>query len=245
MADRYFVDEPISGTSATIRGAEAHHLLHVMRAKPSDVVILFDGSGAEFSARISQVARGHLDLSILERHEVNRELPVSVTLGVALPKGDRQRWLIEKAVELGMARLVALDTSRGVVRPNASTLERLRRTAIEASKQCGRNCVMEITLADFTDYLRESPDIAHRYVAHPIENASKRVNESTLSMHSSSDIFAAIGPEGGFTEAEIAAAIEVGWWPLDLGPRILRIETAALAVATLAGLGQLPHQRGV
>ncbi|MBX9788392.1 MAG: 16S rRNA (uracil(1498)-N(3))-methyltransferase [Pirellulales bacterium] len=245
MGDRYFVDEPILGTSATLQGAEAHHLLHVMRAKPGAEVTLFDGTGAEFPARVTQAVRERVELSILERRDLNRELSVSVTLGVALPKGDRQRWLVEKAVELGVARLVVLKVSRGIVRPNANTLERLRRTVIEASKQCGRNRLMEIKLADFADFVRDAPANTQRYIAHPTTNTDERTIKAAPSEPAPSSISAAIGPEGGFTEGEVSGAIELGWRPLDLGPRILRVETAALAVATLAGLGQLPHQRSV
>ena len=134
MTQRYFVDNPIAGENVTLTGAEAHHLLHVMRAKPGDEVVLFDGSGDEFPARVEALRRSEADVVILGRHTVNRELPCPVTLGVALPKGDRQRWLVEKAVELGVTRLIPLETARSVAQPNAKAIERLRRAVIEASK---------------------------------------------------------------------------------------------------------------
>src|SRR5579885_1803665 len=108
MADRYFVAEPITGNSARLADEEAHHLAHVMRAKPGQEVVLFDGGGAEWRARVARVGRSEIELELLTRHEVDRELSCELTLGVALPKGDRQKWLVEKAVELGVRRLVPL-----------------------------------------------------------------------------------------------------------------------------------------
>src|SRR3990172_5023056 len=144
MSDRYFVAEPISPGRVVLAGPEAHHLIHVMRAAAGMRIVLFDGSGAEFPAVVQQVGRSELELSALSREEVNRELPIDVTLGVALPKGDRQKWLVEKAVELGVTRIIPLRTQRGVAQPVEQALVRLRRSVIEASKQCGRNRLLQI-----------------------------------------------------------------------------------------------------
>ena len=241
MADRYFVDEPITGTDITLSGAEAHHLLHVMRARAGTEITLFDGSGAEYIGRIQQVARDRLELTIVERREVDRESGVQLTLGVALPKGDRQRWLLEKAVELGVTHLVAIVTARAVVRPNDSTIDRLRRTVIEASKQCGRNRLMDVSTAAWPEFSRVAPATAVRLIAHPggVTNRSASPVFTQAPVSQRPAICAAVGPEGGFTDAEVAAAMELGWQPLDLGARILRIETAAIAIAALASFGQL------
>ncbi|MGE0534563.1 MAG: 16S rRNA (uracil(1498)-N(3))-methyltransferase [Pirellulales bacterium] len=248
MVDRYFVDEPIAGTQATLRGSEAHHLMHVMRAKPGEVVSLFDGSGAEYLARVAEVTRERVGLEIVERRELDREAPVRVTLAVALPKGDRQRWLAEKAVELGVWRLIALESSRSISKPSDGALERLRRAVIEASKQCGRNRLMEIATAKWSMFLNLVPSSATRYIAHPAAATPPQMPTSQPAaaplVSSDSDqaqveIVVAIGPEGGFTEAELAEAVSRGWQPLNLGPRVLRVETAAVAAATLAGLGCL------
>src|SRR6478736_5732652 len=91
MADRYFVESPIEGSEARLVGGEAHHLTHVMRAKVGHEITLFDGSGAEFAARVERIERAQIVLSVLERREVNRELSFELTLAVALPKGDRRR----------------------------------------------------------------------------------------------------------------------------------------------------------
>lgn len=131
MPDRYFTQPPINSDHATLDGAEAHHLIHVMRAKAGTRVTLFDGSGAEFAAQVEKVGRSDVQLAILARQEVDRELPLEVVLGVSLPKGDRQKWLVEKAVELGVDRIVPLITARSVAQPVQQALERLQRSVIE------------------------------------------------------------------------------------------------------------------
>src|SRR5262245_27390648 len=132
MTQRYFVESAITDSRATLSGSEAHHLLHVMRGRAGDEVTLFDGSGAGFAARVERCGRSEVELAILARAEINRELPRELVLGVALPKGDRQKWLIEKAVEVGVSRLIPLVTERGVAQPAGSTLERLARGVVEA-----------------------------------------------------------------------------------------------------------------
>lgn len=112
MAHRFFSDRPIVGAVARLGGAEAHHLLHVIRATTGSRVVLFDGSGDEFTAEITELGRSEAVLAITGRTTVDRELPFQLLLAVALPKGDRQRWLVEKAVELGIRRLVPLVTAR-------------------------------------------------------------------------------------------------------------------------------------
>jgi 16S rRNA (uracil1498-N3)-methyltransferase len=235
MPDRYFVDAPIGGEHARLEGPEAHHLAHVMRGKIGDEVTLFDGSGAQFGARVEHIGRSSVDLAVISRQDVNRELSRRVTLAVSLPKGDRQRWLVEKATELGVARLVPLLTARGVAQPGDAALVRLRRAVIEASKQCGRNRLMEIASPiAWREFVAGAPANAVRWIAHPISSGSG-CNRPTLSA-SSSDLWCAVGPEGGFADDEVAAALNAGWQSVDLGDRILRVETAAIALAAWAAM---------
>jgi 16S rRNA (uracil1498-N3)-methyltransferase len=231
MADRYYCETPIAADRAQLAGAEAHHLIHVMRARPGVRVTLFDGSGAEFTATVAQVGRAEVELAIVERREANRELPFGLTLAVALPKGDRQQWLVEKAVELGVGEVVPLRTARSVAQPVAQALARLRRTVIEAAKQCGRNRLMPIgEPCDWEDYLDQTRAAACRLLAQPGGGGLPRA-AADAALRAAPQVIAAIGPEGGFTADELRAARVAGWRAIDLGPRILRVETAALAVA--------------
>jgi 16S rRNA (uracil1498-N3)-methyltransferase len=168
-----------------------------------------------------------VELSILSRESVNRELPFDLTLGVALPKGDRQKWLVEKAVELGVTRIVPLRTQRGVAQPVEQALVRLRRAVIEASKQCGRNRLLQIEQPrSWPDFVADAGSTACRLVAHP-------GGQTGLGSLSVGDICLGIGPEGGFAEDEVALAVAAGWSSVGLGPRILRVETAALALTAV------------
>ena len=231
MADRYFVDEPIDGPRARLAGSEAHHLAHVMRAKPGDAVTLFDGSGAEFAARIERVGRAEIELAVVARQPVDRELPVPLTLGVALPKGDRQRLLVEKATELGVARLVPLVTEHSTEHQAAAGLDRLRRTVVEASKQCGRNRLMEIRPVEkLGEYLLGTPAESLRLIAQAGRENLGGVLDERIAHPRPNSIALAVGPEGGFTLAEVDVAASHGWQPVDLGPRTLRVETAAVAL---------------
>ena len=168
MTERYFIDEPIVVGRTMLAGPEAHHLIHVMRATPGTRVVLFDGHGAEFPAIVQRVGRSDVELSVVSREEIDRESSVEVTLGVALPKGDRQKWLVEKAVELGVTRIVPLRTERGVAQPVEQALQRLRRSVVEASKQCGRNRLLRIDEPQgWSDFVEAAAEVPCRFLAHP------------------------------------------------------------------------------
>lgn len=240
MSERFFSSERITTDRVALDGPEAHHLLHVMRARVGDSIALFDDSGDEFTAVVESLGRSNATVQILERRTVNRELPFALTVGVALPKGDRQKWLVEKLTELGVTALVPLTTERGVAQPTASALDRLRRSVIEAAKQCGRNRLMRVhesqTWNDWiatSGWLGQSDSDApvhqvRRFLAHP-----GGVPLSQLELAPSLSTTLAIGPEGGLADVEVAAATAAGWQAVDLGPRILRVETAAIALAAV------------
>ena len=234
MSYRFFSDEPIrfesaGGTSAQLSDSEAHHFLHVMRGGVGDRVTLFDGSGFEFEAEVVETTRRDVTLAVLSRGEVDRETPVIVTLGVALPKGDRQKVLVDMLTQLGVARLVPLATEHSVAAPKGSGLDKLRRSVVEASKQCGRNRLMVIDEPmEFEKFLATTQaDV--RLIAHPTggASASEKVGKS---------VAIAIGPEGGFADNEVAEATAAGWGAVSFGKSILRIETAAIAAASLYSL---------
>jgi len=232
--DRYFSEspllaEPVAGVSplVTISGSEAHHMANVMRARPGDEFELFDGRGSQFHARVTEVSRSKVELAILSEESVSRELPFFLAVAVALPKGDRQKWLIEKLVELGVTKVIPVVTQRSVAQPSAKALERLRRGVVEASKQCRRNRLMEIVEpTNWSEFVSQASSGRGLYfVAHPYETS----HPGELPAESS-DATIAVGPEGGFSEAEISQALKHGWQSLQFGPRVLRVETAAIAL---------------
>jgi 16S rRNA (uracil1498-N3)-methyltransferase len=264
MSQRFFVETPITGEEARLQGPEAHHLTHVMRAKAGQRVVLFDGSGREFQAEVSRISRSEVMLEVLSSSDCNRELDGQLSFAVALPKGDRARYLVEKLTEIGVSRLVPLVTQRSVARPTDGALERLRRTVIEASKQCGRNRLMEITAAQPWQQWAQAASDSLKLFAHPDSSAPESRSEAAgtastevMSSEGASDgqsetgdpqddrpyqaagpihwttasVAVAIGPEGGFTADEASLAQRHDWRPVRLGPRILRVETAALVMA--------------
>jgi 16S rRNA (uracil1498-N3)-methyltransferase len=151
-----------------------------------------------------------------------------VTLAVALPKGDRQKWMVEKLTELGVSRLVPLITTRGVAEATDSARSRLERGVVEACKQCGRNTLMEIaTPAAVAEVLAGLPARCRGVMADPAGLAF-----DAAGLRADADaVLALVGPEGGFTAAELAAAERAGAHRVTLGPHILRVETAAVALA--------------
>ncbi len=244
MTQRYFSRQPVVGPSVELQGDEARHLSRVMRAQPGDETIVFDGSGAEFRCEITDVQRNSVQLSVLERREIDRESPIALTLAVSLPKGDRQRWLVEKLTELGVTCLQPLKTERSVAQPSDNALERLRRAVIEASKQCGRNRLMDVAEAmpwpEFVSQAEENNGTL-RIVADPSGTAQAcdllpHDTAQQREIERPREIIGAIGPEGGFSPEELDIARSQGWQIMNLGERILRVETAAVAIASVVAM---------
>ncbi|HXD88313.1 MAG TPA: 16S rRNA (uracil(1498)-N(3))-methyltransferase [Urbifossiella sp.] len=225
MADRFYTPEPLTPGEFILTGQEAHHLATVRRFGRGDRVVLFNGDGNEYPAEIVAAGRRNVVLTVLSGEAVNRERPHALTIAAALPKGDRGEFLVEKLVELGVSRFIPLRTERTVVQPREARLENLQRVVIEASKQCGRNVLMAIDPLTPWQTALGAADSASRIVLHPDGAAMPSVGM---------DCTIGIGPEGGFTAGEIMAAVSAGWQRVSLGPRILRVETAAIAAAALA-----------
>ncbi len=227
MSDRFYTSSSLALGSALIQGPEAHHLNTVRRLGVGDFVTLFNGDGREYLGQIESTGRKEVAVNIVEVLSPNRELPFRLEIAAPLPKGDRADFLIEKLTELGVTDFYPLRTHRSVVHPRDTKLDRLQRAVIEASKQCGRNVLMQIhRLADWSEFCADGTRPAQRFVAHPGHE------EIDITPRSENRAFA-IGPEGGFADEELGIAIQTGWRMFGLGPRILRMETAAIAAAVL------------
>jgi 16S rRNA (uracil1498-N3)-methyltransferase len=235
MSERYYINLPLHPGVVELSGPEAHHLATVCRLRPGAAVCLFNGDGREYPACVRAVARKSVQLEILGAEEPRRELPFVLEVAAPLPKGDRGQFLIEKLTELGASSFVPLSCARSVVQPREGKLEKLHRYVIEASKQCGRNVLMQTRdLAEWEAYSRPASTGEVFLLAHP--GGTAQVSE--LLAMSQAAVRVAVGPEGGFTDAEVTLARERGWQLVDLGPRMLRIETAAIAMAVLVASGR-------
>jgi len=239
MSERFFLAAaPLHG-QARLQGDEARHLSRVLRAKVGDAVTLFDGRGRSWLARVASMGRNDVGL------EIERELsapesappeaatggPAHVTLAVALPKGDRQKWMVEKLTELGVARLVPLATTRGVAEATSGAQARLERVVVEACKQSGRNTLMEIAPGMTLAQLAAGPAAAARCVVADPGGSGVLPPPRTAAPGFPAGWLGLVGPEGGFTPEELAAADRMGCARIGLGPHILRVETAAIALA--------------
>jgi 16S rRNA (uracil1498-N3)-methyltransferase len=240
LADRFFCpDTPVDGR-AFLEGDEARHLSRVRRVELGECVELFDGRGSTHQAEVVALGKDRVELIVRKSTVSERQSSGSITLASAVPKGDRFDWLIEKATELGVARLIPLVTDRSVVDPRSAKLDRLRRVVIEASKQCRRDWLMELELpSKWSSVVEQSPEPL-KLIAHPgapgfLAQGLKLVGRPAI---------LAIGPEGGFTEAEVDTARSNGWQSVGLGPTVLRIETAALAgCSTLLALAEMERSQ--
>ena len=241
MSDRFFADDDFRAPVVDLTGPEAHHLTHVLRKRTGDEVRLFNGRGFEAVGVIDEAGRKRTTVRITAVHELPDDEGRDVRLAVAVPKGERFRWLVEKAAELGVRRLIPLQTERSVVTPSDGKLNKARQAVIEAAKQSGAARLMQIDDVCDWDMLlatTENDDTA-TFIAHP---GGIPVAEALAAVPEDRPVQFAIGPEGGFTDAEVTAADAAGIVAVDLGPQILRIETSAIALAALARLAPRSQQ---
>ena len=222
---RFFVP-PISGDRALISGEDAAHITKSLRLRPGEEITLCDGSGMDYAGRVLAVG-DQVEVEILSRSPSIAEPKCRLTLFQALPKGDKMEFIIQKSVELGAAEIIPVLTSRCVSRPDAKSmakkLERYRKIAAEAAKQCGRGIIPQVgelmTLEQAAKALPENSLVFY-------EGGGKRLSELVAPEDESWGVF--VGSEGGFSPEEIALLESRGVCPATLGPRILRCETAPL-----------------
>lgn len=224
MSERFYIDSPLMPGPVQVQGAEAHHLATVCRLRPGDQVCLFNGDGHEYPAEVITTAKHTVTLQVKSVETPLRELPFRLEVAAPLPKGDRAQFLLEKLTELGVTSFTPLQTRRSVVHPREAKLEKLQRWVIEASKQCGRNQLLRVEpLVDWEGYFGRRDLPKQRVIAH--------VGVKAAWHPAREDIAVAVGPEGGFTTEEVERACAEGWLSIGLGPRILRIETAAIVLS--------------
>jgi len=214
---------------------EAHHLRRVLRLRPGALVDATDGTGRLYTIRLVAIAAEGGWGTIEARAELERESPCKITLAQAILKGDRMSWLVQKATELGVSRIVPMETARVVARPAAGSARHTRweRIAREAVKQCGRVVVPAI------DRPRSLVEVAREVAAgHDVawilwEGGGQSLAAAAAETASPARLLLLVGPEGGFTPEEVAVAEGAGARLVSLGPRILRAESAGLTAVAL------------
>lgn len=227
MADRFYTPDALTPGEYVLAGPEAHHLAAVRRFGPGDRVVLFNGDGRDYPAEVVAADRKRTTLNVLPPEPADRELPFPLEVAAALPKGDRGDYLVEKLTELGVSRFTPLATGRTVVQPRDSRLEKLQQAVVEASKQCGRNVLMRVApLTPWAAFLASADLPPARVLLHTAGDS-----QPLSACSAGAGVVVAVGPEGGFAGPEVAAAVAAGWVRVGLGPRVLRVETAAVAAA--------------
>jgi len=228
---RFYIPAALTApASLALPEAAAHHAARVLRLRNGDAVTLFNGTGGEYAACITAIGKHDVTVAI-ERHDpVERESPLQVTLVQAVSSGERMDLTIQKAVELGVARIVPVESERCVVRLKGERAEKRvahwRQVAISACEQCGRNRIPEVRMISPLDvWLAAEENDAQRWVLLPGADMALRALPRPQK-----PIELLVGPEGGLTDAEADAAQRAGYQPVRLGPRVLRTETAAPAL---------------
>lgn len=233
---RFYLPLPLTvGQRIALPDSLAHHV-QVLRLTEGDTISLFNGAGGEYRATLRDVARRSASADIDMHHDVETELPFAVTLAQALPEASKMDWIIEKAMELGVAAIEPLAAQRCVVRLSAERAEKKlahwQAIIASAAEQCGRNRLA--TLAPPQDY--------KQWIARAPAPAQPRIILSPRATESLADwarsrlpqaVTLVIGPEGGLSEAEEELALRHGALALSMGPRVLRTETAALAAVSV------------
>ena len=237
---RVHVPAPLTpGRRHTIEGEAANHITRVLRLKPGDQLILFDGRGGEHPASIEELRKAAVIVVVGDRSATTRESHLSLTLAQGVSRGERMDWVVQKATELGVTRIVPVLTDRTVVKLDATQSERKlahwRGIAVAACEQSGRDKVPDVATPLALDaFLRSIDPRATRVLLSP--SGTQRVSDLKSA---EGGIVVLIGPEGGLAESEQRAALAAGFLAVKMGPRVLRTETAAVAALTL-----LQHQFG-
>lgn len=231
---RFFVDsQNISADEIYITGEDVKHISRVLRMRENDALTVCDKCGNDYDCIIVNIGTDAVMAKILNKHKNNCEPPVNITIYQGLPKSDKMDYIVQKCTELGVCRIVPVQTGRVVSKPKDidKKISRWQKIAQEAAKQCGRGIVPKILpLMKFSDALNEIQSCdGINLMPYECEKDS-RLKDAIAEKKENINII--IGPEGGFDEAEADAAKACGIKQVTLGPRILRTETAPLAVVS-------------
>jgi len=226
---RFYCPAPLThGQVLSLPAGAARHV-QVLRLQPGDVITLFNGEGGEFNATVTRMGRSDVEVEVGSHHAVEREAARAVHLLVGITANDRMDWLVEKATELGVASITPLVAERSVLKLKGERADKKRAhwqgVAVAAAEQCGRNRVPPVHPAvTLNEWLKKAPP-GERWML-SLSDDTQALSQRPLKLA----VTVLSGPEGGLSPNEEAAAKAAGFTPVSLGPRVLRAETAPLAV---------------
>lgn len=230
---RIYQSVPLTPESTVeLDDAASHHLARVLRAKVNDKIIIFNGKGGEYPGTIIQINKKSVTVHIHEHIARNVESPLELYLAQGISRGEKMDFTIQKAVELGVKKIIPVLTERCNVKLDQERqekrLQHWRAICVGACEQSGRNHLPDVTMLSTFTKLIEQSEADFKFVLAPV--ATTKLSQITIPPQAS--VILLIGPEGGLSEKEIELAVKNGFIALNLGPRILRTETAAVAAIT-------------
>lgn len=236
----FFIDSGnIDGEAAYITGSDVNHIKNVLRMKEDDEIRLSAGNGLLYTAKISEFLPDRIVCKIVDCEGGKSELPAKIILFQGLPKKDKMELIIQKAVELGVSEIVPVMMKRTIVKLEDSKkelkkLERWRTISLTAAKQSGRIIVPEVSeFITFNEAVKMAENLEYNLIPYENEKGMDRARELVKEANGKKSIGIFIGPEGGISEDELELAVKMGAEPISLGNRILRTETAGLALISV------------
>ena len=236
---RFFVEpEQIFPEYVEILGGDVNHIRNVLRMSPGDRISVSDGLGTDCICELEQLEAGCVRGRILERKPFDVELSSRLILYQGLPKGDKMELIVQKAVELGVSRIVPVSLKRCVVKLDAKKAEAKRRrwqaVAESAAKQSGRSVIPQVDpVMTLEEALRDAKALDFRLIPYECARGMEEARSVLGKIQKGRSTGVFIGPEGGFEKSEVEAAVEAGAHPISLGRRILRTETAGICILSV------------
>lgn len=222
---RFYIKNQVCEGKVRLEGEEARHA-RVLRIKPGDQIEVFNAKGEAGLGTIEKAGKNIIEISIVRSEKVSTR-PIFRVLASSAPKNKRFDMLVQKATELGADKIIPISTKRTIVNPRETKIERLKKIAIEAAKQSGRNTIPEIeNIISVEKLMKTSKEFDLKLILDPKGKKIKEVLRNVMPKK----IICLIGPEGGFTDEELEEAKKNGFIPARLGKEILRVETAGIAI---------------
>lgn len=236
---RFFAEpDQIGEKEICITGSDVNHIRNVLRMRSGEEVLIGDGQGKTYHCALREFAEDEIRAEIMWSLDGDAELPCEITLFQGLPKSDKLELIIQKCVELGVSRIVPVNTKRTIVKLDAKKEESRRKRwntiAESAAKQSGRGRIPEVTgVVSFSQALARAKELDICLIPYELAKDMAHTRELLSGIRPGQSVGIFIGPEGGFEEKEIEEAIGSGANPITLGKRILRTETAGMAVLSM------------
>lgn len=238
MQHFFVTPSQVEGERIYIEGSDVNHMKNVLRMRPGEAVAISDGDNLKYRCVVEGYEEGRAVLAIQQRMPVDTELPCRITLFQGLPKQDKMELIVQKAVELGASQVVPVATRRSVVKLDekkaAKKTQRWQQIAESAAKQAGRGYIPQVSsVLSYQEALEKAGELDVLLIPYELAEGMEEARKVVASIAQGQSVGIFIGPEGGFEKEEVDAAIHQGAKAITLGRRILRTETAGLAILSI------------